>query len=230
MPTLLLIETATRVCSVALSRNGVLLAMEETIQPNAHSAFLSVFIDRLFHSTHLSVQDLDGIAVSQGPGSYTGLRIGVSSAKGIAYASGCPILAVDTLQTLAAGARDKYPHENYLALLDAKRMEVYAGLYDENLEPLRAVQADIVSENYYDEIISKTTPTVVIGDGAAKCRPFLTSPLMKIDTEIQSSAKYMIAPAEQKYDQKQFEDTAYFEPFYLKDFIAGKPKVKGLFE
>lgn len=230
MAILLLIETATRVCSAALSRDGELLAVKETDQPNAHSARLAVFMAELFQETNLTAKDLDAVAVSRGPGSYTGLRIGVSSAKGVAYAADCPLMAIDTLQILAAAAREKYPNAQYLVLSDARRMEVYAGLYDENLNILRSVQADIVTENYYNSILEKTNKTIAVGDGVEKCCPFLPTDLVTVDLEIRSSAKHMVALAEEKYRRHDFEDTAYFEPFYLKDFVAGKPRVKGLFE
>jgi tRNA threonylcarbamoyladenosine biosynthesis protein TsaB len=236
MALLLCIETATRVCSVSLSRDTDLLAIRESDEPNIHAAILTVFIDEMMRQTNISLSELDAIAVSMGPGSYTGLRIGVAAAKGLCYALNKPLIAVSTLQAMASGMKDKvlaeYPqstsHLHFCPMIDARRMEVYCGFYNNENHEIREVRAEIVDEHSFSEFL-ETHAVVFGGDGAEKCKPILGNhPNANFLDGFAASAKFMGAIAMDKFNRMSFENLAYFEPFYLKDFVAGKPHVKGL--
>ncbi len=226
---ILLLETSTPICSVALSNGVEIVAIRENHEGLSHATLTAVFIDEVMKEAHIQFSDLDAVAVSKGPGSYTGLRIGVSTAKGLCYALNKPLIAINSLQALAQIASKSYDENHlFIPMIDARRMEVYAGVYNAKNECLRDVQADILDENSYSEFIQK--PIVLLGDGAKKCEDiFKNNPLMTIDKTLQFSAKNMATLAQNAFNSKTFEDVAYFEPFYLKDFIAGKPSVKGLF-
>lgn len=226
-PLILNIETATNVCSVSLTRGDIVLNYLECKEPNAHSKMLAVLIDKIFENTYYSLSEINAVAVSKGPGSYTGLRIGVSMAKGLAYGLGIPLLAIDTLQVLAYKARKKYPDCVYLPMIDARRMEVYTSLFDKDLQPLKEISADIVEEDIYKD--SKGEKIILIGDGAKKCKSVLTDDRYVLDDDIYLQAKDMGYLSFEKYKNSDFEDVAYFEPYYLKEFIAIKSKVKGLY-
>lgn len=240
MARILHIETATQVCSVALSDSGKLTGLRESREKNIHSSAITVFIDEIIKEAGLTFSSLDAISVSMGPGSYTGLRIGVSTAKGICYGAGKPLIAVGTLQSMAAGMASRFlgtPTASrrspslpvlYCPLIDAKRMEVYTCLYDSNLAPIRDILAEIITEHSFVDLLN-THRIVFAGDGAAKCRPLLgLHPNAVFLEDFYPSAAYMIKLAEERFERSEFEDVAYFEPFYLKDFIPGIPKVKGL--
>ena len=229
MALILHIETATEVCSVAVSNNKELLAIKETVGGNSHSANLTTFIEEVIKQAGITLQQLDAVAVSKGPGSYTGLRIGISTAKGLCYGLDIPMIAVDTLKAMAWGASNGNDADVlYCPMIDARRMEVYAGVYDKNNTTLREVKADIVDDTIYKEYLDNNI-VMFFGNGAEKCRELLSthSNAKFMDNNFASAPK-MISLAADKYEQKQFEDVAYFEPFYLKDFIAAKPVVKGL--
>jgi len=224
------IETATQVCSVALSANGILLQLRESSEKNSHSATVTLFIDEVMKSAGLAYKALDAVAISKGPGSYTGLRIGVSTAKGICYAIDKPLIAISTLQSMAAGAKPGEPSHPYLLcpMIDARRMEVYTALYDPDLVPARDTRAEIIDESSFAEEL-KQHQVWFFGDGAAKCKPVLGNhPNARFLDDFQLSAANMIKLAEDKYARSEFEDVVYFEPYYLKDFIPGISKVKGL--
>lgn len=230
MSKLLLLETATGICSVALANKGKLIALKETSTANSHSSLLTTFIDEIIKENNLQYSDLDAIVVSMGPGSYTGLRIGVSSAKGLCFSLDKPLIAINTLQSMAYGMHKMIQEENILIcpMIDARRMEVYNSLFDFRLNEIRATAADIIDENSFSDHFKKSN-IYFGGDGADKCRAVLAHQKNAIFlSEFKVSAKFMIEMATQKFKQNQFENIAYFEPFYLKDFIAGKPKVKGL--
>ena len=230
MARILLIETATPVCSVAIAEDSNVIGVKETDEPNAHSSKLSILIRDLLQYKNIKYSDLDAVCVSGGPGSYTGLRIGVSSAKGLCYALEKPLLAVGTLENIAMGYKMLHPeYKGYICpMIDARRMEVYSAIFDENGNYVRKTNADIITEDIYDEWIEKNN-MVLVGDGAAKTRDILEGKRnITFDTDFKISAKGMACLAEQRFKEKQFEDIAYFEPFYLKDFVAGKPSVKGL--
>jgi tRNA threonylcarbamoyladenosine biosynthesis protein TsaB len=226
------IETATQVCSVALSANGSLLQLKESSEKNSHSATVTVFIEEVMKAAGMPYSALDAIAVSMGPGSYTGLRIGVSTAKGICFALDKPLIAISTLQAMAAGAKKGLESQGTPALLcpmiDARRMEVYNAIYDQYLNITREIKAEIIQESSFAQELEHYQ-VWFFGDGAAKCKPLIGnhSNARFID-EFQPSANHMITLAEEKFSRAEFEDVVYFEPYYLKDFIPGLPKVKGL--
>jgi tRNA threonylcarbamoyladenosine biosynthesis protein TsaB len=234
-PIILHIETATQVCSVALSAGGSILQIRETRDKNSHSTTITVFIDEMMKAAGMAFSSLDAVAVSMGPGSYTGLRIGVSTAKGICYAIDKPLIAVGTLQSMAAGAvkgMESAGMESLPILLcpmiDARRMEVYSGLYDLNLKPARDIRAEIVTESSFAAELEQHQ-VWFFGDGADKCKPLLGNhPNARFIDDFQLSASFMVNLAEEKFNRSEFEDVVYFEPYYLKDFIPGIPKVKGL--
>ena len=221
----LLIETATRVCSVAMAIDGKVVAQRESSVPDAHSTQLPLFLKEITDS-----QRPDAVCVSAGPGSYTGLRIGVSSAKGLCYGYGIPLLSVPTLLSMAALYYAQHPEYNGLLcpMIDARRMECYTMMVDRGLNILRDTHADVVSEGFYDEWLGRAEVTF-IGDGAAKTRPLLGShPNARYDESFAVSAAGMATLAEQRIAEGMVEDVAYFEPFYLKDFVAKKSVVHGL--
>lgn len=226
---LLLIETATPVCSVALAHEGKILAELHSAEPNAHSSKLSVFVKHLLDECQVLPSQLQAVCVSSGPGSYTGLRIGVSSAKGFCYALGIPLLAVPTLQGMAAQYYAANPQYNGLVcpMIDARRMECYTAFYSRNGE-VRAVQADIIETGIYDQYLDRDE-VVFLGDGAEKTRPLLgTHPHARYADDFLISASGMLPVAISKLANQQVEDVAYFEPYYLKDFVAKKSVVRGL--
>jgi len=232
MTLILSIETATPVCSIALSSNNGLLGIKESAKKNSHSEVVTVFIDELIKDTKLNYSDIDAIAVSKGPGSYTGLRIGVSTAKGLCYALDIPLISVNTLQSMSAGIIGKplTSHELptiFCPMIDARRMEVYTALYNHKNEQVKETSAEIIDENSFKEYLAKNN-VVFFGDGSAKCKNVITHPYAIFVDDIHPSAANMVEIAHQKFQENQLEDIAYFEPFYLKEFIAGKPKVKGL--
>lgn len=227
---ILLIETATSVCSVALAAEGHIVAARESALPNAHSSQLSLFINQLFEESGLKVSSLEAVCVSGGPGSYTGLRIGVSSAKGLCYGLDIPLLSVPTLKNMAAGYYQQHPEYNGLVcpMIDARRMECYSAIYDSSLESKKDVSADIIEQGIYDRWLD-SSPVVFIGDGAAKTQPLLgLHPNASFDPDYRISAASMLHLAHQMLQEGRTEDTAYYEPFYLKDFVAKKSTVRGL--
>ena len=230
---ILCLETATPVCSVALNSACCTLAMRETEGQNAHSEKITNFIREVMEETKIDYPQLDAVAVSQGPGSYTGLRIGVSTAKGICYAADLPLMAIDTLEAMAYGMKDKLgsqigPDDLLIPMIDARRMEVYASVFDANLNRINDTAALVIDENSFEDL-RKDHRLWLFGDGAPKLsKLFENQPNINIIDGFKPSAAYMKVLAERALQQQQFVDVAYFEPFYLKDFIAGKPHVKGL--
>lgn len=226
----LLIETATQVCSVVLASEGRILARRDSDVPNAHSTRLSVFIQEVLDENRLTPRDLGAVCVSAGPGSYTGLRIGVSSAKGICYALGIPLVSVPTLLSMAALYYRQHPEYKGLVcpMIDARRMECYTMMVAPGLDVLRPTAADVITEGIFDEYLNRGEVTF-IGDGAAKTRPLLGNhPNALFDDSFRLSAEGMIDLAAQRLAEGKTEDVAYFEPFYLKDFVAKKSVVHGL--
>lgn len=219
MAYILHLETATKVCSVALSKDGELVALKEILEDGfSHGENLTLLIQQALDEEGISMKDLSAVSVASGPGSYTGLRIGVSTAKGICYALDLPLLAIDALTSLIEQAKEKHTGRNLCALLDARRMEVYNLITDASGTSFKAISADVIEEDSYLEF----EPFVYFGDGAAKLSEIWSSRNLEIDLSIKSSAKGQIRLAYQKFLAQDFEDMAYFEPFYLKDFIAGK--------
>lgn len=222
---ILQIETATTVCSVALASEGQLIACIEADQRNIHAEKITVFIDELLTSTNTNYHDLDAIAVSSGPGSYTGLRIGVSVAKGLSFALDKPLISVETLEAMADGYIAQFnPDEDTLLcpMIDARRMEVFTAIFDAAGNRIQPTSAEIIDEHSFSDLRSNHK-IIFFGDGAEKCSSVLSDKKgVEIVIGFVNSAKYLTAKAEQKFRNKQFEDVAYFEPYYLKDFIAGK--------
>jgi tRNA threonylcarbamoyladenosine biosynthesis protein TsaB len=233
MGLILCIETATEVCSVALSGDGKILAVRESAARNVHSSMLTLFIEEIIKSSDLTIDKLDAIAVSMGPGSYTGLRIGVATAKGLCYALGKPLIAIPTLRSMAEGMNYKLQVTNdkkilFCPMIDARRMEVYSELFDKAGNTVREVRAEIIDAWSFQEFLADHT-VVFAGEGAEKCKPSLVGhPNALFLDGFMASAVYLAGLAETRFRQKQFENLAYFEPFYLKEFVAGKPRVKGL--
>ena len=220
---LLHIETSTKVCSVAISENGQLIdCVEEHSDRYIHGESLTVFIDQVCSKNNWQLSQLDGIVVTGGPGSYTGLRIGVSTAKGLCYALNLPLISVDALSSIAFLAQNKHPDINICAMIDARRMEVFSTIYDSKLKVIKPLSADVLDSNSYD----KFTPFLVCGDGASKVQQMWSDREITFDDTILSSAAGQVQIAFQKWKKKDFEDVAYFEPKYLKDFVVTPSKKK----
>ena len=226
MSTILHIETSTDVCSVAVSEDSqVIFHQEDHSGPN-HAERLGTMVDEALSFTDNHAIPFDAVAVSCGPGSYTGLRIGVSMAKGICYGRDLKLIAVPTLELLCVPVLlREIPEEDALLcpMLDARRMEVYAGIYDRGLKPVREIGADIVDENTYKEYLDKH-PVYFFGNGAKKCIDTINHPNAHLIDGIEPLAKWMQPLAEKRFLNEQFEDVAYFVPYYLKDFVAKLPK------
>ncbi len=216
MTYILNIETATRNCSVSLALDGKTIAVKEIAEAGfSHAEKLHVFFEEILKENNLIFKNLSAIAVSQGPGSYTGLRIGVSAAKGLCFALNIPLIAIDTLQTLAR--KIIIDKGVIIPMIDARRMECYTAIFDANYNKIRDVKAEIIDENSFSEI-----PEIIhfVGDGAMKCNPILTINKFKYHPEIQfPSANQMSELSFEKYKKSDFVNVAYFEPFYLKDFM-----------
>lgn len=214
-------------CSVALSEDGALLFHKEDMEGPSHAVSCGVFVDEALSFAESHAIPLDGVAVSQGPGSYTGLRIGVSMAKGVCYGRQVPLIALPTLKVLCVPVllyHEEIPQDALLVpMIDARRMEVYAAVYDRALREKRAVQPDVVNADTYLTWLEQG-PVCFFGDGAAKCREVITHPNALFIDGISPLAKYMLPLAEQAMARQEFQDVAYFEPFYLKEFIATKSK------
>jgi tRNA threonylcarbamoyladenosine biosynthesis protein TsaB len=221
------IETATEVCSVALSRDGKLLSLRESKSGFTHSENITVFIDEVIKEAGLTLHALDAIAVSKGPGSYTGLRIGVSTAKGLCFALDKPLLAIPTLKALASGLISQTSNlkletsDFFCSMLDARRMEVYCAVYDSELNEVEPTSAKIIEKNSFEKIL-ESSKVYFFGSGAMKCKTILTHPNAIFIEDVFASALSMISISEKLFEEKKFENAAYFEPFYLKDFVAGK--------
>lgn len=214
-------------CSVALAKDGEVLAVKESSEDKSHSSQITVFIEEVLAKAGAAMKDVEGVAVSEGPGSYTGLRIGVSTAKGLCYGLDIPLIAVNTLQTMALGAsieRASGDNTLYCPLIDARRMEVYYALYNGDNEMAGEVRAEIVDESFLQRQF-KDNEIVFFGDAVEKCQKVLgQNPNAVFLQNHLPTASNMAILAEKKYGSNQFEDVAYFEPFYLKDFVAVKSK------
>jgi len=222
MALVLNIETATTNCSVSLSKDGETLVLKEDKDSGySHAEKLHVYIDELFKKANINPQDIDAVAVSKGPGSYTGLRIGVSAAKGLCFALDKPLLAVSTLESLAQQVKI---NDGYIVpMLDARRLEVYSAVFDAKFEQCREIKAEILSEESYSDLLEEQK-VYFIGSGVEKTKTLITHPNATFIEGQLPSAKEMSQLSEKKYEKSDIEDVAYFEPFYLKDFIAIKPK------
>lgn len=227
MACILNIETSTDVCSVAVSQDGACIFSKEDHGGPNHSVMLGLYVDEAMSFADSHAIPFDAVAVSSGPGSYTGLRIGVSMAKGICYARNLPLIAVPTLELLAVPVllgHEELPDDALLCpMLDARRMEVYAAVYDRALRPVRGIQADVVDADTYRPWLDEH-PVYFFGNGAAKCMETIGHPNAHLREGIVPLAKHMFPLAEKRIALGQHEDVAYFTPFYLKDFVAKTPK------
>jgi tRNA threonylcarbamoyladenosine biosynthesis protein TsaB len=224
------LETSTNLCSVALCNNAGIVSLKESNDLKSHASMLTVFINELLKDAGIKAGDLDAVAVSKGPGSYTGLRIGVSVAKGIAYAAAIPLIGIETTFSMFKGItgilkESETDNENTLfcPMLDARRMEVYYAVYDINGNTLKNISAEIITGDSFINIPG-TKKIVFFGDGAAKCRDIIKRSNVYFDDNFRISASHMYIPAVQALKEHHFEDVAYFEPFYLKDFITSTPR------
>lgn len=230
---ILCLETATSVCSVALNDGNRCLALRECTGQNAHSEKITIFIKEVMDEVGMGYDQLDAVAVSMGPGSYTGLRIGVSTAKGVCYAADRKMMAVDTLQAMAVGFRDKMqaqiqPDDLLIPMIDARRMEVYASVFDAQLNKLHDTAALVIDAHSFEDLLADHR-IWLFGDGAPKLKAvFEGNAHVQIVDGFTPSAAFMAPLVAQDLQEQKFVDVAYFEPFYLKDFVAGKPHVKGL--
>jgi len=233
-PTLLFLETATETCSVALSKANQIITSVNLDKGNSHTEHLFPFIEQILTQSNCNISELNGVVLSIGPGSYTGLRIGASAAKGICYALNIPLIGISTLQSIVFGAISKQKEGQkaevqkvlYCPMIDARRMEVFTALFDENGTAITEAEAKIVDEHFFASELENHI-IYFCGNGMPKCQPvlqyknarFIDAPLV---------ADNMLLPALVKYENKEFEDVAYFEPFYLKEYLAKKSVVKGL--
>lgn len=230
MAVILNIETSTSVCSVALSKDGMVVFNRHNYDGQSHATHLGVFIQEALEYSTSNDLTLEAVAISCGPGSYTGLRIGVSTAKGLCYAKEIPLIAINTLEVLACELLFDFNIDEEALLcpmIDARRMEVYAAIYDRALNEVKPVSADIIDENSYRELLEKHK-IIFFGDGAGKCKTALSHPNATFIADKHPLADYMIALAEKAFNAGKFADVAYFEPFYLKEFVATTPKDKVL--
>lgn len=226
MSCILHIETSTTNCSVAVSEDTKVIFQQEDANGPQHNVVLGGFVSEALSFIDSHAIPLDAVSVSSGPGSYTGLRIGVSMAKGVAYGMGVPLIGLPTLKVLSTPVLlyHDLPEDALICpMIDARRMEVYAAVYDRALCPLREIQADIVTEETYRTFLDKS-PIYFFGDGAQKCKEVLSHPNAHFIPNIRPLAKHMAPLAEQAFVRGEFEDVAYFEPYYLKAFVAGIPR------
>ena len=228
MERILLIESSTSLCSVALAEGGAITSYKESSAPKAHASLTAVFIRDILSERGITLNDCDAVCVSMGPGSYTGLRVGVSTAKGLCFGSGKPLMAVGTLDTLVAQTREipgldgdlKY----VIPMIDARRMEVYTAVFTPEGKQLTETAPAIIDENSFAEQLEQGQ-CLFIGDGAGKCADVIRHPNAHF-IQCNPKASAMLIPATSAYKEKRFEDVAYFEPFYLKEFVATVSKKK----
>lgn len=226
MAIILSIETATPVCSCALLQDGEVIMNKESHKGQSHSTLLGVFVHDIMNHVRNSNLKLDAIAISNGPGSYTGLRIGVSEAKGLSYGLGIPMIAIPTPHIMATIIKDKVDEGALLCpMIDARRMEVYATILDKSLNVIRKTSADIVDANSYIDLL-ETNKVAFFGNGSEKCKEVITHHNAIFIEDINPLASAMGVLAEKAFSEKDFVDSAYFEPLYLKEFVATTPKNK----
>ena len=221
MGLILAIETATTNCSVALFKDGVLISEKEhNTDGYTHAEQLTLFIEEVVESAKVSLQEIEAVALSKGPGSYTGLRIGTSTAKGLCYALDIPLISISTLKAMAFTIAKNHIADIYCTMIDARRMEVFSALFDKDNQEIRGVQADIVDEDTYTKFLDKEV--LFFGDGALKCKKIIDHKNAIFIEGVYPSAKDIGTLANIRFEDKDFEDVAYFEPYYLKDFVVGK--------
>lgn len=224
MALILSLETSTTVCSVALHNNGKLVASAEMHKEQSHASKLAVLIDQVVKLADIPMSAIQAIAVSEGPGSYTGLRIGVSTAKGLCFALDIPLLSVGTLSLLAKQIQLKTILDNawLCPMIDARRMEVYCQMFDSEMNALQTIEAKVIDEESFKESLSNHK-IIFFGDGAAKCKSVITHSNAFFISDIVPSAKELGILASEKFSRNEFENLVTFEPFYLKEFLIKKP-------
>lgn len=231
MSLILNLESSTEICSASLSRDGKVIDLIENDEGQNHARLLSVFVDELMNRNKIAFKELNAVAVSKGPGSYTGLRIGVSLSKGICYANQIPLIAVSPLQAMSSHVITTLKDdlitndENVLfcPMIDARRMEVYTALFNQSNQEIEPISAKVIDNSSFSTYLDNHK-ILFFGNGSAKCKDKINHPNALFIDQIKTSAQFMCLLAQEAYENKQFEDVAYFEPFYLKDFIAGIPK------
>ena len=231
MAFILHLESSTSVCSVALAKEGKRIDLLESNEGQNHARLLGVFARDLLIRNGIAASELDAVAVSEGPGSYTGLRIGVSLAKGLCFANRIPLIAISPLQAMSAQVIERSTELGLedlagtllVPMLDARRMEVYTALFDHTNSPVRPVSSMVIDESSFLMDLS-ADKLLFFGNGADKCKPVITHPHAHFLPDIRTSAQFMCGLAWKAFQNKRFADLAYFEPFYLKDFIAGVPR------
>lgn len=227
MAAILVIETSTEVCSIALTIDGMLVDLTESKEGQNHARLVAVYAEDLLSRNNIKPEELVAVAVSKGPGSYTGLRIGVSTAKGICFARHIPLIAIGTLEAMARHVMQNRKFYNipgdkptlFCPMIDARRMEVFSMLYNNDGSVMKPIAALIVDEDFLSEELAENQ-VVFFGNGSEKCSHVLKSPNALFVPQVEASAKYLCDLVWQLYNKNQFEDVAYFEPFYLKDFVA----------
>ncbi len=231
MTFILNVETSTTVCSVSVSGDGKVLSLKEIMDAKSHASQLTPFISEVLTEAGLKPQQLNAIAVSKGPGSYTGLRIGVSTAKGIAYALNVPLISVDTLFSMASGFINQYPQVTkeknllFCPMIDARRMEVYSAVYNSRLKEIREIKAEIIHPDSFINLF-RENQIHFFGDGAMKCKQMIHNESAFFHEGFHPSAKHMAGIAYERFKSGKTENLAYFEPFYLKDFVTTIPSPK----
>ena len=221
----LLIETASSVCSVATANENEIIAIRENGDGQQHATLITTFVDEVMKESELNYEELDAVVVSAGPGSYTGLRIGVSAAKGICFGAQLPLMAVDSLQALATGFFEEKKHTgNVGAVFDARRDEIYFGIWNEKSETLVSSRAAILNDEFLSIINSIALPITFIGNGAEKVKVFLSNEKHEYHSQYKSSAAHLHSAAIKKFNEKDFVDVAYFEPNYIKPFYFANNK------
>ena len=229
MERIILIETSTALCSAALAEDGVITSYRESSAPKAHASLTAVFIEEILSERGIALEDCDAVCVSMGPGSYTGLRVGVSTAKGLCFGSRKPLVAVGTLDTLVAQAAREIPDrimnlKYVIPMIDARRMEVYSAVFTPEGQQITETAPAIIDENSFAAELEQGE-VLFIGDGAGKCADVIKHPNARF-IQCHPDASAMLIPAVKAYKEKRFEDVAYFEPFYLKEFVATVSKKK----
>ena len=224
------LETSTSLCSVALCDKDGVVAVRENDESKSHASLLSVFINELLSAAGLKASELEAVAVSKGPGSYTGLRIGVSTAKGICYAASVPLIGIETTLSMFHGITDtiksRYGTDRtslFIPMLDARRMEIYYSILASDGKIVKEISAEIIDKNSFRDI-PENIRILIFGDGSSKCIKVSERGNIKFAEEFRISATHMYEPAYKAFREQHFEDVAYFEPFYLKDFITSRPK------
>jgi tRNA threonylcarbamoyladenosine biosynthesis protein TsaB len=226
---ILCLETATNLCSVALCNSAGVISLRESDELKSHASMLTVFIDEILKKNGIKASNLDAIAVSKGPGSYTGLRIGVSVAKGMAYAASLPLIGIETTLSMFMGflaTQNEKPYGNdnifFCPMLDARRMEVYYSVYDSSGNSVKGISAEVINEDSFNKF-QEDISIIFFGNGVSKCKEVIKRKNVHFVENFRMSASHMLMPVFQSFNERRFEDIAYFEPFYLKDFITTKP-------